>query len=107
MRFLECLKTLVIIKAIPMLDATKPRMLFVRKLATQVPASEGCEVNRSLPEVLSENLKVMLVLRQIAFLGGNCATLPLRIGTEPFESGFIEKEMECLRQLVERSGTMI
>jgi Ser/Thr protein kinase RdoA (MazF antagonist) len=66
----------------------------------------GYKFNRPLPETLSENLNVMLVLRQIGFLGGNCATLPLRLGTEPFETGFIEKEIKRLRQLVEVSGIL-
>jgi Ser/Thr protein kinase RdoA (MazF antagonist) len=68
---------------------------------------QGYESIRPLPEALSERLAVMLVLRQIAFLGGNCATLPLRLGTEPFESGFIEKEMKRLRRLVKESGLVI
>ena len=66
----------------------------------------GFQNNRPLPEGLPENLNAMLVLRQIGFLGGNCASLPLRLGTEPFESGFIEKEIKRLRQFVERSGIM-
>ena len=64
----------------------------------------GYEAVRILPETLSEYLAVMLILRQIGFLGGNCATLPLRLGTEPFESDFIEKGMTRLRDLVEEAG---
>jgi len=64
---------------------------------------EGYEAVRTLPEGFSERLAVMLVLRQIGFLGGNCATLPLRRGTEPFESDFVEEEMMRLRRLVEES----
>jgi Ser/Thr protein kinase RdoA (MazF antagonist) len=67
---------------------------------------QGYELNRALPEAFYDNLYAMLVLRQIGFLGGNCATLPLRLGTEPFESGFIAKGIERLRGLVERSGIM-
>jgi len=67
---------------------------------------QGYKSNRPLPETLSEILPAMLVLRQMGFLGGNCATLPLRLGTEPFESGFIEKEMKRLRKLVEESGIL-
>jgi hypothetical protein len=48
----------------------------------------------------------MLVFRQISFLGGNCATLPLRLGTEPLESGFMEEQMERLRRFVEESGIL-
>jgi Ser/Thr protein kinase RdoA (MazF antagonist) len=64
----------------------------------------GYQSIRPLPETLSEDLPVMLVLQQMGFLGGNCASLPLRLGTEPFETGFIEKEMKRLRHLVEESG---
>lgn len=64
----------------------------------------GYESNRPLPGGLSENLNVLLVFRQISFLGGNCASLPLRLGTEPFESGFIENEIKRLGQFVDQSG---
>lgn len=67
---------------------------------------QGYQLSRPLPESLSENLNAMLVLRQISFMGGNCATLPLRLGTEPFETGFIEAETKRLRQLVEASGIL-
>jgi Ser/Thr protein kinase RdoA (MazF antagonist) len=67
----------------------------------------GYESIRSLPQALSERLAGMLVFRQIGFLGGNCATLPLRLGTEPFESGFIEEQMKRLRRFVEESGLLI
>ena len=67
---------------------------------------QGYESIRLLPEALSERLPVMLILRQIGFLGGNCATLPLRLGTEPFESDFIEKGMKRLRNLVEEAGIL-
>ena len=65
---------------------------------------QGYKSSRPLPKLLLEILAVLLVLRQIGFLGGNCASLPLRLGTEPFESGFIEQEMIRLKQLVELSG---
>jgi len=68
---------------------------------------QGYESIRSLPEALSERLSVMLILRQIGFLGDNCASLPLRLGTEPFESGFIEKELNRLKELVEKSGEVL
>ena len=66
----------------------------------------GYESIRPLPEALSERLTVMLILRQIGFLGGNCATLPLQLGTEPFESDFIEKGMKRLRTLVAESEVL-
>jgi Ser/Thr protein kinase RdoA (MazF antagonist) len=67
---------------------------------------QGYKSIRPLPEALSERLAVMLILRQISFLGGNCATLPLRLGTEPFESDFLEKGMVRLGNLVEESGIL-
>ncbi len=66
----------------------------------------GYESVRPLPEALSEHLGVMLVLRQISFLGGNCATLPLRLGTAPLESGFMKEGMKRLRELVEESSIL-
>jgi Ser/Thr protein kinase RdoA (MazF antagonist) len=66
----------------------------------------GYESIQSLPRALSERLAGMLVFRQISFLGGNCATLPLRLGTEPLESGFMEEQMERLRRFVEESGIL-
>lgn len=65
---------------------------------------EGYAAIRPLPEAISARLAAMLILRQISFLGGNCATLPLRLGTAPFESDFIEKGMKQLKTLVEKSG---
>jgi Ser/Thr protein kinase RdoA (MazF antagonist) len=67
---------------------------------------QGYESIRVLPEDLSELLAVMLILRQIGFLGGNCATLPLRLGTQPLESGFIEEGMKTLRKLVKDSSIL-
>ncbi len=66
----------------------------------------GYESIRPLPRTLSESLAGMLVFRQVAFLGGNCATLPLRLGTEPFESGFVEEQMKRLQRFVEESGIL-
>jgi Ser/Thr protein kinase RdoA (MazF antagonist) len=67
----------------------------------------GYESVRPLPRILSEGLGSMLVLRQISFLGGNCATLPLRLGSEPFESGFAREQVKRLRRLVVESGVLI
>lgn len=67
----------------------------------------GYESIRPLPKMLSEGLGSMLVFRQIGFLGGNCATLPLRLGSEPFESGFIEEQVKRLRRFVEESRILI
>jgi Ser/Thr protein kinase RdoA (MazF antagonist) len=67
---------------------------------------QGYASIRPLPQALSELVPIMLVLRQIGFLGGNCATLPLRLGSELFESGFIEKEMQRLGQFVQQAGIL-
>jgi Ser/Thr protein kinase RdoA (MazF antagonist) len=61
----------------------------------------GYEEVRSLPEGLTDRLPVLLIARHISFLGGNCGTLPLRLGTEPFEGDFLEREMGQLRRLAE------
>lgn len=66
----------------------------------------GYESIRPLPEAWSTQLIYMLILRQISFLGGNCATLPLRLGREPLESGFMEAQMKRLGRLVELSGIL-
>jgi Ser/Thr protein kinase RdoA (MazF antagonist) len=66
----------------------------------------GYQSNRSLPEDWSTQLKIMLVLRQILFLGGNCGTLPLRLGIELFETDFLVNGMERLRKFVEDSGIL-
>ena len=67
---------------------------------------KGYQLNRAIPKLLLENMNEFLVLRQVGFLGGNCATLPLRLGTEPFESGFIENQMNRLQQLVRKSSIL-
>jgi Ser/Thr protein kinase RdoA (MazF antagonist) len=66
----------------------------------------GYESVRPLPEALPERLTAMLILREIGFLGGNSATLPLRLGTEPIESGLIENGMKRLRKLVYKSDIL-
>ena len=63
----------------------------------------GYESMRPLPSVLSSHLGVMLILRQIEFLGGNCATLPLRRGVESIETGFVDKVMGQIKKLVDES----
>ena len=59
----------------------------------------GYESVRPLPQEFTQHLPLMLILRQISFISGNCATLPLRLGTEPFESDFLDNEMRRLRDL--------
>lgn len=57
----------------------------------------GYTAVRTLPDLLLGNLPAMLALRQISFLGSNCAHLPLRLGTHPFEQGFLQRELSRLR----------
>ncbi len=54
---------------------------------------------RALPFGLHELLPALLILRQMMFLGGNCATLPLRLGTEPFEGNFMANGIAQIHQL--------
>lgn len=56
---------------------------------------------RALPAGLSGRLPLLLILRQIKFLSGNCATLPLRLGTDPFEGDFLTKGIAYVRQVAE------
>jgi len=67
----------------------------------------GYESVQPLPRMLSEGLGSMLMFRQISFLGGNCATLPLRLGSEPFESGFAQEQVKRLRRFAEEFGILI
>jgi len=60
----------------------------------------GYEAVRSLPSGLAARLPMLLSLRELAFLGGNAATLPLRLGTEPFESTFIHDGFVRIRSIL-------
>jgi len=59
---------------------------------------------RTLPAKLEERLPAFHALRELAFLGGNAATLPLRLGTEPFESGFMSEGFDRIRSILEDAG---
>ena len=59
---------------------------------------------RSLPGRLADRLPLFLALREVAFLGGNAATLPLRLGTQPFESGFVSDGLKRIRSILEEAG---
>lgn len=61
---------------------------------------DGYRSIRSLPEALDVQIPLMMVLRMIGFLGGNCASLILRRGVESIESGFIENGMKRFREVV-------
>jgi len=60
----------------------------------------GYEAIRRLPESLQEKLPAFLILRELRFLGGNAASLPLRLGTEPFESDFISDGFQRIRAIL-------
>ncbi|MFC2106432.1 phosphotransferase enzyme family protein [Candidatus Bipolaricaulota bacterium] len=60
---------------------------------------------RNLPDRLEERLSAFLILRELSFLGGNAATLPLRLGTEPFDSDFMSSGFDRIRSYLGRSGT--
>ena len=64
----------------------------------------GYEQIRPLPEHLRERLPAFRVLRELAFLGGNAATLPLRLGTEPFESDFMKEGFDRIRAILSEAG---
>ena len=59
---------------------------------------------RTLPAKLEERLPAFHALRELAFLGGNAATLPLRLGTEPFESSFMSDGFDRIRSILEEAG---
>jgi len=58
---------------------------------------DGYQTVRALPDELEARLPAFLALREISFLGGNAATLPLRLGTEPFESDFMRNGFDRIR----------
>lgn len=60
----------------------------------------GYEAIRRLPDSLEEKLPAFLILRELRFLGGNAASLPLRLGTEPFESDFISDGFQRIRAIL-------
>ncbi len=61
----------------------------------------GYKSVRQLSEGFKEQIHLMLTLRQISFIGSNCASLPLRLGTDPFEGDFLENQMKVLRHFVD------
>lgn len=64
----------------------------------------GYKSIRSLPDRLPERLPCFLALRELAFLGGNAATLPIRLGTAPFESSFMEDGFDRIRSTLAKPG---
>jgi Ser/Thr protein kinase RdoA (MazF antagonist) len=64
----------------------------------------GYESIRPRPEELEARLPAFLALRELAFLGGSAATLPLRLGTEPFESTFIHDGFDRIRAVLAAVG---
>ncbi len=64
----------------------------------------GYESIRSLPDGMTERLPIFLILRELAFLGGNATSLPLRLGTEPFESSFMSDGFNRIRSTLKEAG---
>jgi Ser/Thr protein kinase RdoA (MazF antagonist) len=60
---------------------------------------EGYTEIRRLPADLPAALPVMLILRQLGWIAGNAATLPLRLGTEPFDDEIFSKTVAAIRAL--------
>ena len=67
---------------------------------------DGYASIRSLPDRLEEHLPAFLALRELAFLGGNAATIPLRLGTEPFESSFMHDGFDRIRSILAEAGAI-
>jgi len=61
---------------------------------------DGYRALRKLPEGFEAYLPLTQLVSEIGFLGGNAATLPLRLGTEAFDGDFMSKGLERIRRLV-------
>jgi Ser/Thr protein kinase RdoA (MazF antagonist) len=59
----------------------------------------GYASERPLPGGLADRLPLMLLARTIGLVGGNAATLPLRLGTQPFEQGIMARAVARVRQI--------
>jgi Ser/Thr protein kinase RdoA (MazF antagonist) len=62
---------------------------------------DGYRVLRGLPEGFAEYLPLAHIASEVGFLGGNAATLPLRLGTEAFDGDLMSKGLERIRRLLE------
>jgi len=65
---------------------------------------DGYASIRSLPGRPEDDLPTFLALRELVFLGGNAVTLPLRLGTEPFESTFMHDGFDRIRSILADAG---
>jgi Ser/Thr protein kinase RdoA (MazF antagonist) len=54
---------------------------------------------RPAPVGLSETMPYMLLTRNISWVAGNAATLPLRLGRQPFEQGVMAKAIGRVREI--------
>jgi len=59
----------------------------------------GYERQRPPPSQLAAFMPLLQLARQIGWIGGNCASLPLRLGTESVESGYLAAALEDVRRL--------
>jgi Ser/Thr protein kinase RdoA (MazF antagonist) len=64
---------------------------------------DGYRAVRTLPEGFEAYLPLTQLASEIGFLGGNAATLPLRLGTDVFDGDFMAKGLARIRRLVESS----
>jgi len=60
----------------------------------------GYTAIRPLPAKLRERLPAYLAMRELALLGGNAESLPLRLGTAPFESTFMHDGFSRIRRIL-------
>ena len=60
----------------------------------------GYTTIRPLPAKLAERLPAFLAMRELVFLGGNAESLPLRLGTAPFESTFMHDGFSRIRRIL-------
>jgi len=61
---------------------------------------DGYTAIRPLPAKLTERLPAFLAMWELAFLGGNAESLPLRLGTVPFESAFMHDGFDRIREIL-------
>lgn len=62
----------------------------------------GYERRRPLPSRLDAFMPLLQLARQIGWIGANCASLPLRLGAESVEEGFLVTALEDVRRLEAR-----
>jgi len=64
----------------------------------------GYSAVRALPAEFDAQLPWMLIRRQLGFISGNAASLPLRLGTQPFESDIFDWALSSIRNAAAELG---